>query len=1116
MQESEERRQSPMEEERRQSPTEEERRQTSAEEERRQPPAEQEQQDGGTIGQTTAPSPAPDAGSSSVGHTERAEPRQDDSAPAATEDPREETKEAPVGRLTAAFRTCRHGIAVGAHALAQGTGVVYRPVRAFFRGTVMTEEDKQTDTFGRPLLTHTGRVRSVSDFMDRYQTYLIAPVILLSLFFLMLAWKGIYPFRADRCMSQYDLLAQIAPFIEHMYAVFDGRSSLFHSYYILGGADVFGTLAYFIISPFSFLFLVCGPGNVYFATSYVVAAKLCVIATVAIWYIRRMCPRVTAWQTVLCSLLYAYCGYFFMANTYINWLDLLIWLPVVAVGFSRLVRQGKGWMFSLGLAAMIYTCFSLACFSLFLIYPILCFYVLLACEKGRKKELFLRVIGGLCRAVFLALPLLVPALMAYTVSGRNTGLFSNIFESHNSDVLYAKISYVLYDAVFLLFTVFYFLKRGLKDGYDRFLLVSGIIILTPVFVDEACLLMNAGSYYAYSLRFGFLNSFYVFHIATRYLNGIVTRPRPTVEGKKLVFRRLRTALSCVAVSLLTVGGIYLLLVVYLKYGSNAQKNDILSVFRAIHPSLEQFLLNSVARLTEIYEKFGSETTTLIGAFAHGLGGLEMVCVLLLAVAAIFGVGALLVRLRAWSVRAMTATVSVFLLFSALASSLLTVEGNTFNPIRYNEYKALAQMVALEDDRDARTYRIKDVNDALTANIPFTAGTSSYSVFSSVISRENFVLPDFFKYGGNGTNTIKSYNGNLFGDCLMGYRYFFYQKEALTLASDEEGLALNRNYLNIMEGVETQYFRMYENPYAFPLCFTVPSPEMVLGDGGLVSRYNALAAFLGGEDGVTERYEIESRHIVYDEETDSYRVRVRTVAEGQYFLVNELGEDIPLVYTYNKDNFERGKNVYEMTADVSLGYSRASSVGGYYSMWVRAKDGRPLTQEQLLEGLHYEVMTTDCISALSESVNARAQDITFDGETIQVHVSDATAGSALYLSYTALSGNRAYVNGERVDMVDNELNLMVVPLVEGENVIEITYHSPYVTYIAVGIALALFAFGVWYLLRRSVLTGHAVLTMVGENALCVAGIILFACVIGFFYLFPFGVMLYHVLPFFSQR
>ena len=215
MQESEERRQSPMEEERRQSPTEEERRQTSAEEERRQPPAEQEQQDGGTIGQTAvpapasavpapapdAPAPAPDAGSSSVGHTERAEPRQDDSAPAATaEDPREATKEASVGRLTATFRTCRHGIAVGAHAVAHGTGVVYRPVRAFFRGTVMTEEDKQTDTFGRPLLTHTGRVRSVSDFMDRYQTYLIAPVIMLSIFFLMMALKGIYPFRADRCM----------------------------------------------------------------------------------------------------------------------------------------------------------------------------------------------------------------------------------------------------------------------------------------------------------------------------------------------------------------------------------------------------------------------------------------------------------------------------------------------------------------------------------------------------------------------------------------------------------------------------------------------------------------------------------------------------------------------------------------------------------------------------------------------------------------------------------------------------------------------------------------------------------------------------------------------------
>ena len=56
-------------------------------------------------------------------------------------------------------------------------------------------------------------------------------------------------------LSSYDLHAQVAPFIEHFFDVIDGKSSLFYSYAIAGGADVFGTLAYCCISPFTFLFL---------------------------------------------------------------------------------------------------------------------------------------------------------------------------------------------------------------------------------------------------------------------------------------------------------------------------------------------------------------------------------------------------------------------------------------------------------------------------------------------------------------------------------------------------------------------------------------------------------------------------------------------------------------------------------------------------------------------------------------------------------------------------------------------------------------------------------------------------------------------------------------------
>ena len=68
-------------------------------------------------------------------------------------------------------------------------------------------------------------------------------LFILTIFTIARAVFKIFPF-GDATMSSYDMSAQIAPFIEHFFDVIDGKSSLFYTYAIAGGADVFGTLAY--------------------------------------------------------------------------------------------------------------------------------------------------------------------------------------------------------------------------------------------------------------------------------------------------------------------------------------------------------------------------------------------------------------------------------------------------------------------------------------------------------------------------------------------------------------------------------------------------------------------------------------------------------------------------------------------------------------------------------------------------------------------------------------------------------------------------------------------------------------------------------------------------------
>ena len=91
-----------------------------------------------------------------------------------------------------------------------------------------------------------------------------APLVVFALYFIQLILCGIYPFgQGNYTVATYDLSAQICPFIEHLFDVLDGESSLFYTYKLAGGMDVFGTFAYFFISPFSFIFLLFGDGNVY-------------------------------------------------------------------------------------------------------------------------------------------------------------------------------------------------------------------------------------------------------------------------------------------------------------------------------------------------------------------------------------------------------------------------------------------------------------------------------------------------------------------------------------------------------------------------------------------------------------------------------------------------------------------------------------------------------------------------------------------------------------------------------------------------------------------------------------------------------------------------------------
>ena len=274
-------------------------------------------------------------------------------------------------------------------------------------------------------------------FFDRYYALFFAPIFALVAYAVALFNYGVWPFGDKYTAASYDLSAQICPFIEHLFDVLQGKSSLTYSYAIAGGADVTGTFLYFFISPFSFIFLLFGDGMVAHASSIVTGLKVATIAFAGTWFAYKLFKNIPDYIRIVAGLAYAYCGYTFVACTYINWMDFLIWLPFAVAAFVRFVKTGKFLPFACLLACCIYTCFSIACFSMFVVFPALVFYGLLCVENSARNRYLTRLALAFFTAILMSLPVLLPALSAYTVSGRGGGLFEELwygFSEKNGDL----------------------------------------------------------------------------------------------------------------------------------------------------------------------------------------------------------------------------------------------------------------------------------------------------------------------------------------------------------------------------------------------------------------------------------------------------------------------------------------------------------------------------------------------------------------------------------------------------------------------------------------------------------------------------------------------------------
>ncbi len=718
------------------------------------------------------------------------------------------------------------------------------------------------------------KLKKIEAFFDRNYALFFAPVIVAFIYMFTLWQYDVFPFGDKYTAASYDLSAQICPFIEHLFDVFKGKSTLSFSYAIVGGADVTGTFLYFFISPFSFLFLIFGEGKVAYASSIVLLCKLMTIAVTGVWFAKKQFRDIPDYICLAIGVVYTYCGYTFVSNTYINWMDFLIYLPFCVAAFRHFVKTDKFLPFSILVACCVYTCFSIACFSLFTVYPALIAYAIFCVKKEGRNKFIAYMSLSLVVALLLSLPVLFPALGAYSVSGRGGSIFENLWKGFAvnsetgelgsfssskfidgySDSLYQKWSYILSDSVFVVLTLIWLTRKGLKDNFAKFMLAAGILTLLPTVVDESMNLLNMGSYMSYALRFGFLNALYFLGGACLCIEGWCYKPFTAYDGASLLAENENLDTKEKEVGRVALNEVL--------RKENRRLLIWMGVFIGVSLLVAGFLLWFISgnNYLTLMKWFGSDSKGFPSNFSWSRGGLEVIVVPFVCVALVLLVGAFLVSGKKISIRLLSVALIVVVgLQVVFLNEHLVVGTRSTQHINFGHYQTINRQLNEQDDS---YFRVKDYNDVMMANIPFTGDGNSFSVFSSVIDADNFVVGELFGYKNNGKNSFKStHDGNktggseVFGDSFLGYKYVVSNKDDLEkdylqpfMTTDSEG-----NSVQLSSGG----YYVYENTTVLPLGyrvqrggFTLPQPN-TNNISYRKQNQKALYRYLRGKDMTTD-------------------------------------------------------------------------------------------------------------------------------------------------------------------------------------------------------------------------------------------------------------------------
>ena len=261
--------------------------------------------------------------------------------------------------------------------------------------------------------------------------YYVYGAFFLPVFIMILAFiaTGIYPF-GEQQLAVIDMYHQYVPFLGELQYKLQEGGSLFYTWNSGGGCNFWCLMSYYGASPLNLLLVLFPKTLLMEGVTVILLIKVGLTGSFMFIYLKNVHTCTDGvmdvkygWKTVCFSTMYALCTYVVGYYWCIMWLDAVMLLPLVILGLTRLIEDGRMALYTVTLAITVFANYYVAimvCIFILLYYPVL--YFTTVNGRGAKACLLttLQAVGcsllGIAMAAVMMLPTYISMKSTYYFS----------------------------------------------------------------------------------------------------------------------------------------------------------------------------------------------------------------------------------------------------------------------------------------------------------------------------------------------------------------------------------------------------------------------------------------------------------------------------------------------------------------------------------------------------------------------------------------------------------------------------------------------------------------------------------------------------------------------------